>query len=63
METSYPPANCYRPINDLYGPLQDLTEPPTLTPILKPQTPTPTIYLPYPLKITTPIDWKVEEER
>ena len=38
-------------------------EPPTLTPILEPLTPIPNIYLPYPLKITTPIDWKVEEER
>ena len=56
IETSYPPANRYRPINYLYGPLQDLIEPPTLTPILKPQTPPPTTHLPYPLKITTPID-------
>ena len=37
-------------------------EPPTLTPILKPRTPIPTIYLPYPLKMTIPIDWKAEEE-
>ena len=38
-------------------------EPPTLTPILKPLTPIPTTHLPYPLKMTIPIDWKAEEER